>query len=109
MLLLILAGYAMAGGIIVSALTTRYRDLSKLVTFGVQLLMFATPVLYPLSLVPPHDRWAAMLNPLTPLIEGFRLGVFGTGIVDLSLLAVSALAMVALVARGDHVVHAHRA
>ena len=99
-LLLILAGYAMAGGIIVSALTTRYRDLSKLVTFGVQLLMFATPVLYPLSLVPPQYRWAALLNPLTPLIEGFRLGVFGTGMVDPSLLAVSALAMVALVAVG---------
>ena len=100
LLLMILAGYAVAGGIIVSALTTRYRDLAKLVTFGVQLLMFATPVLYPLSMVPAQYRWAVMLNPPTPLIEGFRLGVFGTGIVSPGILLASVTGMLVLMIVG---------
>ncbi len=54
--LLMLAGYGLGGGIIVSALTTRYRDLANLVSFGVQLLMYATPVIYPLSTVPERYR-----------------------------------------------------
>jgi lipopolysaccharide transport system permease protein len=78
-LLIILAGYAMGGGIIVSALTTKYRDLSHVVTFGVQLLMYLTPVIYPASAVPAQYRWAARLNPLTPVFEGFRLALLGAG------------------------------
>ena len=100
LVLLTLAGYALAGGIVVSALTTRYRDLAKLVTFGVQLLMFATPVLYPLSLVPERYRWAAALNPLTPLVEAFRLAFLGAGIVDVSQLFGSLVAMIVLLAIG---------
>ena len=87
--LLILAGYGLGGGIIVSALTTRYRDLANLVTFGVTLAMYGTPVIYPLSVVPPQYRWLMQLNPLAVLMEGFRLAFLGVGNVDMAHLAAS--------------------
>ncbi len=87
--LLILAGYGLGGGIIVSALTTRYRDLANLVTFGMTLAMYATPVIYPLSVVPPQYRWVMQLNPLTVIMEGFRLAFLGVGNVDMVHLAAS--------------------
>lgn len=99
-LLLILAGYALGGGIIVCALTTRYRDLSQVVTFGVQLLMYLTPVIYPLSAVPASYRWAVNLNPLTPVFEGFRLGLLGVGTVTFQQLAVSLGVMLVVFAVG---------
>ena len=98
--LLMLAGYGLGGGIIVSALTTRYRDLANLVGFGVQLLMYATPVIYPASTVPERFRWIVELNPLTPLIEGMRLAFLGAGTVDLFHLGVSFGVMLALLAIG---------
>ncbi|HSV55683.1 MAG TPA: ABC transporter permease [Magnetospirillaceae bacterium] len=76
-------------GIIVSALTTRYRDLRNLVHFGLQMLMFATPVVYPLSEVPEQLRPIVMLNPLTPVIELFRHSLLGGGQNDLGLWAAS--------------------
>lgn len=99
-LLVILAGYALGGGIIVCALTTRYRDLSYLVTFGVQLLMYLTPVIYPLSAVPARYRWAANLNPLTPVFEGFRVGFLGAGTVTLAQLTMAFGLMLAVLAAG---------
>jgi homopolymeric O-antigen transport system permease protein len=87
--LLMLAGYGLGGGIMVCALTTRYRDLRHLVTFGVQLLLYLTPVIYPISAVPARYRWLAQINPLTPVIEGFRLGFLGVGSVTIEQLAVS--------------------
>lgn len=87
--LLMLASYGLGFGIIVSALTTRYRDLANLVTFGVQLWMYATPVIYPISAVPKQYLWITQLNPLTPVLEGFRMGFLGAGTVDLAQLAVS--------------------
>jgi lipopolysaccharide transport system permease protein len=87
--LVMLAGYALGLGIIVCALTTRYRDLAHLVTFGVQLLMYGTPVIYPLSVVPEQYRIVLRLNPLTPIIEGFRLGFLGAGTVEPSQLVAS--------------------
>ena len=89
LLLLMLAGYGLGGGIIVSALTTRYRDLANLVAFGVQLLMFATPVIFPVSAIPEKYRWVLQYNPLTPVIEGFRLGFLGAGHVTLMQLVIS--------------------
>ena len=100
LLLVILAGYALGGGIIVSALTTRYRDLGYLVTFGVQLLMYVTPVIYPLSAVPERYRWLARLNPLTPVLEGFRLGLLGVGTVTVPELGVSIITMLAVLVVG---------
>jgi lipopolysaccharide transport system permease protein len=88
------AGYALGGGIIVSALTTRYRDLAMLVTFGVQLLMFFTPVIYPVSAVPDKYRWLVSLNPLSPVFEVFRSGFLGGGMVSLDQLAISFVEMI---------------
>ena len=68
---------------IISALTTKYRDLSLLVTFGVQLLMYATTVVYPLSSLDGVTRSIIAFNPITPVIEGVRKGFFDQGIFDL--------------------------
>jgi lipopolysaccharide transport system permease protein len=78
-LLLIMAGLGLGLGIIVSALTTRYRDLRHLVTFGVQLFMYATPVVYPLSSVSGNFRLLINANPLTSIVETFRYGFLGAG------------------------------
>lgn len=77
LLLLILAGLGFSLGIIVSALTTKYRDLQQILTIGLQLLMYASPVIFPLSQVPESWRWLVLLNPLTPILEVFRLGFLG--------------------------------
>jgi lipopolysaccharide transport system permease protein len=98
--LLMLGGYGLGGGIIVSALTTRYRDLANLVAFGVQLLMFASFIMYPVSQVSLKHRWIAELNPLVPVIEGFRLAFLGSGTVDVAQIAASFGIMVAVLAVG---------
>lgn len=99
-LVLILAGYGLGLGIIVSALTTRYRDLANLVTFGVQLFMFATPVIYPVSAIPAQYAVIARFNPLAALIEAFRAGFLGVGTFTLGQLAVSGAGMLILVIAG---------
>lgn len=98
--LLLLGGYGLGGGIIVSALTTRYRDLANLVAFGVTLAMYGTPVIYPLSVVPAQYRWVMQLNPLTVLMEGFRLAFLGVGTVDLTQLAASFVMMIVVLIIG---------
>jgi len=79
-LLLILVGLGFGLGVIVSAMTTRFRDLAFLVGFGVQLLMYMSPVIFPLDRVEPGSnlRLALELNPMTPVIEGFRAVLIGT-------------------------------
>ncbi|GAB4497377.1 MAG: ABC transporter permease [Anaerolineales bacterium] len=76
-LLFIMAGLGLGLGIIVSSLTTKYRDLQQLVTFGVQLLMYGTPVIYPLSSITGTWRWLILANPMTPVVEVFRLAFLG--------------------------------
>lgn len=66
-------------GIIVSSLTTKYHDLRHAITFGVQLFMYATPVIYPLSMVEGKWKLLLLLNPLTSIIELFRLSIMGQG------------------------------
>ena len=66
-------------GLIVSSVTIKYRDLIYLISFGVQLAMYATPVIYPLSLIPPKFQAIASLNPLSPVIEIFRYALLGKG------------------------------
>lgn len=100
LLVAILAGYCLGGGLLVCAATTRYRDLNLLITFGLQLLMYLTPVIYPLSEVPPNYRWAAQLNPLTPIFEGFRKGLLGAGTTSASQVAASLAVMVVLLTMG---------
>ena len=82
-LLLIMGGLGLGSGIIISSLTIKYRDLQQFVSFGVQLLMFATPVIYPLSTAKGLLRWVVLLNPLTPLVETFRLAFLGAGTFNL--------------------------
>lgn len=82
LLLLIMGGLGLGLGIIVSSLTTKYRDLQQLVTFGVQLLMYATPVIYPLSTVKGIWRWIILANPMTPVVEIFRLAFLGTSAME---------------------------
>ena len=76
-------------GMIISSLTTKYRDLTYLVTFGSQLLMYASPIVYPLSIVPDKYRTILLANPMTPVIEGFRLAFIGRGNLELGLIIYS--------------------
>lgn len=71
-LLFLMATIAMGAGMIFSALTTKYRDFTFLVSFGMQLLMYATPVIYPTSFIPDRFRVYVQLNPLSSIVEGFR-------------------------------------
>lgn len=81
---------ALSVGILVSAMTAKYRDLVFVVGFGVQLWMYATPIVYPLSQVPPHWHWAFALNPVTGVVESFRHAFFGTPAPSAWLLATGA-------------------
>jgi lipopolysaccharide transport system permease protein len=83
-------------GLIITAMTTKYRDLVFLVTFGVQLLMYATPVIYPLSAAPVAFRNIIVLNPLSGLIETFRYGFLSTGVFYPWAFAYSTIASIAL-------------
>jgi lipopolysaccharide transport system permease protein len=80
---------------IASALTVRYRDLRHALPFLLQLWMFASPVIYPVGVVPERWRWVLALNPMTGVLEGFRAALAGTGF-DWGLVAVPALAAPAL-------------
>lgn len=81
-LVFLIAFHAMSWGLIISALTTKYRDLTQLVTFGIQLFMYATPVIYPLSAAPEKYRDLISLNPLTPIFEAFKYSCMGCGSLD---------------------------
>ena len=81
-LILMLAGLGLGFGLIISSMTTKYRDLRFLVSFGVQLWMYITPVIYPLSILKnnyPNYVWAIVINPLTSIIETFKIAFLGQG------------------------------
>lgn len=80
LLIIMLAGLALGFGIIISSLTTKYKDLSILFTFIVQLWMYATPIIYPLSLMSPQRQWLMALNPVTPIVETFKYATLGQGV-----------------------------
>jgi len=81
--LIVMAGMGLGLGIIISSLTTKYRDLTVLISFGVGLLMYVTPVAYPLSFVAQSSyRTLILANPLSSLVEAFRYAVLGKGIFD---------------------------
>jgi lipopolysaccharide transport system permease protein len=76
----LLAGLGLGFGILVSSMTTKYRDLTILFTFIVQLWMYATPIVYPLSMVPEGKlRMLILANPMTPVIEAFKYATLGQG------------------------------
>jgi lipopolysaccharide transport system permease protein len=82
-LILAMAAQGLAFGMIISALTTKYRDLALLLAFGIQLLMYATPIAYPLSSLKGNTRFVVQLNPVTYIIEGFRKSILGVGDFDI--------------------------
>jgi len=100
LLVIMLAALALGFGILFSSLTTKYRDLTFLLTFFVQLWMYATPVIYPLSVMSENRRWIMLLNPVTSIIETFKFSVMGKGTFEWSYLAYSAGFAVVLLAIG---------
>ena len=86
---------AVGVGMWTSALNVKYRDIRYALPFAIQLLMFATPIIYPVSLIPERWRWLLNLNPLTGIIEGYRAAFFGRPF-NWPMLAVSAAITLAL-------------
>jgi lipopolysaccharide transport system permease protein len=99
-LILLMAIMGLGLGIIFSALTTKYRDLSFLLTFGIQLLMYATPIIYPLSFTSGKLHQILSYNPITPIIENFRYAFFGIGYLDCAGLIYSAVFSVVVLVLG---------
>lgn len=102
-LIIMLAGLALGFGIIISAMTTKYRDLSFLFSFIVQLWMYASPVIYPLSLMKEkyeNYMWIIELNPITSIIEAMRYGFMGEGLFSWSGLLYSFLFTIVVVIIG---------
>jgi lipopolysaccharide transport system permease protein len=79
LLVLLMGGMALGVGIIISSLTTKYRDLSYFIGFGITLIMYATPVIYPVSAIPEMYKPFVIYNPIAPIIETFRYGFTGSG------------------------------
>jgi lipopolysaccharide transport system permease protein len=79
-IVVVMAGMGLSLGILISSLTTKYRDLTILISFGVQLLMYITPVVYPLSFL-EQSKYKSFIewNPLSPMVESFRYSLFGEG------------------------------
>jgi lipopolysaccharide transport system permease protein len=95
-----MAGFGLGAGIIVSALTTKYRDLQGLVPIGTQLMMYLTPIIYPVSSIPDKYRSILFLNPLTSVFETLRYAYLGSGTLDLKSLGYSAIFMIGLLMVG---------
>jgi lipopolysaccharide transport system permease protein len=98
---MLLACLSLGFGIVISSLTTKYRDLTFLLSFMVQLWMYATPVIYPISTITDEKvRFVMQLNPLTGVFEAFKYGLLGAGSFSWGLLAYSAAFAAALLAVG---------
>lgn len=99
-LLFVMGGLGLGAGIIISSLTTKYRDLSYLVSFGVQLLMFVTPVIYPLASIAGKKRLFVLANPMSSVIDSFRYAFFPVGSFNWNNLAYSSLFMLVILLLG---------
>ncbi|MBK9291152.1 MAG: ABC transporter permease [Bacteroidetes bacterium] len=99
-LVVIIAGLGLGFGIIITSLTTKYRDLVHLITFGVTLWMYATPIIYPLSEIPEKYKPYVLANPMTAVVETFKTALIGVGEVNYLNLAYSFVFMVAVLALG---------
>lgn len=102
-LLMMLASLGLGFGLVISSLTTKYRDLRFLITFGVQLWMYATPVIYPLSVMKqnyPDKIWVIVANPLTAIIETFKYGFTGVGVFEWNYLLYSFVMSIAVLLLG---------
>jgi lipopolysaccharide transport system permease protein len=99
-LIFLMALLGLGFGIVISSLTTKYRDLIHLVTFGVQLWMYATPIVYPLSSISEKYRFWFLLNPLTSVIETFRFALLGSGTFNAFQLLYSTIFSIAIIFTG---------
>lgn len=100
LLIILMAGISLGAGLIFSSLTTKYKDLTFLLTFGIQLMMYATPVIYPLSSIPVKYKEYVLANPLTSIIETFRYAYLGTGTFSWPALGYSTIFMLVLLLVG---------
>lgn len=99
-LVFLAAGLSLGFGIIFSSLTTKYKDLTFLLQFIVQLWMYATPVIFPLNSIPADKQWLLVLNPMTAVVETFKYGFIGQGVFSWTHLAYSSGFMVVLLLIG---------
>lgn len=97
---LLVAGLSLGFGMIISALTTKYRDLSFLIQFGIQLWMYATPIIYPISRVPVKYSWIILANPMTAIIEAFKYSFLGIGDFNILRLTYSFIFMITILSSG---------
>ena len=99
-LIIIMGGIALGGGIIISSLTTKYRDLNMFIGVGITLLMYATPIMYPVSAIPEMYKYFLAFNPISPIIETFRFAFTGNGYFSWSGLIYSSIFMVIILLIG---------
>jgi len=99
-LVALIGGLGLGFGLFITSLTVKYRDLIFLLQFGIQLAMYATPIVYPLSTVAPKYRWLIDINPMTPIVETFRYAFTGAGIFSWGHLLYSFLFMTVILAAG---------
>ena len=100
LLLVQMAALGLGMGILISSMTTKYRDLVMALSFGVQLWMYATPIVYPLSQIPVKWQWLFAFNPMTAIVETFRYIFLGSGGIHPWMLAVSVVMTVLILAAG---------
>ncbi len=103
LLLVMLGCLGLGFGLLISSMTTKYRDLRFLISFGVQLWMYITPVIYPLSVMKnsySHYMWVIVANPLTSILETFKYGFTGVGVFNWVYLAYSFVFTVAILLLG---------
>lgn len=100
LLFLHLAILALGGGLLLSAVTAKYRDFQHVAPFLLNLLMYVTPVIYPLSQIPEKWRWLAAINPVAPVIEAFRAVLLGTASFDPAYYALSVAVSAAVLVIG---------
>ena len=94
--IIILALMALGFGLIISAMTTKYRDLTFLIQFSIQLWMYITPVIYPISQIPEKYRWIVLANPVSSLVESFKYGFTGSGNFSLNAIIYSGIFSIVL-------------
>ena len=99
-LLIHIAFLGTGSGLIISSLTTKYRDLNVLVSFGLTLWMYLTPVVYPVSQIPESFRFIMLLNPVAPIVETFRYAFLGSGSFEWFFLLISAAVTAVLIILG---------
>lgn len=99
-LILLMAMFALGMGMIFSSLTTKYKDLAFLLAFGIQLFMYITPVVYPISALPEKFRFLVYFNPLSSIFECFRYAFLGSGSFDVASLIWSGMVITVLLIAG---------